>query len=199
MIKVNLLNNRSVTSGGDTTYAISVDKGGGVKLQKESIVKILLASVFTVALVIVENNNIDNLEKEHQLYVTELNEIQAKIAKLKEEAAKLAEFERQSHELEDKMKIMKTLSKTRLTELKALDVFQTLMPERVWLDSLVYRDDQFRLKGKALTDDDLTDLIQAMDKSPFFSDILLLQAKETSGQQGTLKSFEITTSIVGQE
>jgi Tfp pilus assembly protein PilN len=97
------------------------------------------------------------------------------------------------------MKIMKALSRTRLRELKALDFLQTMIPERVWLNSLDYIDEKFRLKGLALTDDDLTDLIQALDKSSFFSEVVLLQAKETTSRDGTLKNFELTTTIEGQE
>jgi Tfp pilus assembly protein PilN len=199
MIRINLLKNRSIASGGDTTYAITVEKGAGSEVQKEAVVKIMLMSVFTVILVFFESNNVDNLKKEEQVLAIQLEEIQAKVKKLKEEASKVSEFERQGKELEDKMKIMKALSRTRLRELKALDFLQSMIPERVWLNSLDYIDEKFRLKGLALTDDDLTDLIQALDKSSFFSEVVLLQAKETTSRDGTLKNFELTTTIEGQE
>ncbi|MBK8204680.1 MAG: PilN domain-containing protein [Bdellovibrionales bacterium] len=159
----------------------------------------MLMSVFTVILVFFESNNVDNLKKEEQIFAIQLEELQAKVKKLKEEASKVSEFERQGKELEDKMKIMKALSRTRLRELKALDFLQTMIPERVWLNSLDYIDEKFRLKGLALTDDDLTDLIQALDKSSFFSEVVLLQAKETTSRDGSLKNFELTTTIEGQE
>lgn len=199
MIKINLLKNRSIASGGDTTYAITVDQGGGSEAQKEALIKIMLMAVFSVILVFIENSNISDLKKEQFVYTSQLQEIQGKIAKLKEEAGKLAEFEKESKELEDKMKIMKALSKTRLKELKALDFLQTIMPERVWLSSLDYSNEKFSLKGLALTDDDLTDLIQSLDKSSFFTDVVLLQAREQTSKDGTLKVFEMTTTIEGQE
>lgn len=199
MIKINLLKNRSIASGGDTTYAITVDQGGGSEAQKEALIKIMLMAVFSVILVFIENSNISDLKKEQFVYTSQLQEIQGKIAKLKEEAGKLAEFEKESKELEDKMKIMKALSKTRLKELKALDFLQTIMPERVWLSSLDYSNEKFSLKGFALTDDDLTDLIQSLDKSSFFTDVVLLQAREQTSKDGTLKVFEMTTTIEGQE
>ncbi|MCB0364808.1 MAG: PilN domain-containing protein [Bdellovibrionaceae bacterium] len=194
MIKVNLLKNRSMQGGGDTTYAVSIDRGGN-EAQKEAVIKIMLMAVFAVVLVFVENHNVDSLKEEQQRYMIQLNELQAEVDKLKAENSKVSELEKQSKELEDKMKIMKQLSKTRLRELKALDYMQTIMPERVWLTTLTYQDEKFSLKGFALTDDDLTDLIQALDKSVFFTDVILLQAKEQNTPDGTLKNFEITTAI----
>lgn len=194
MIKVNLLKNRSMQGGGDTTYAVSIDRGGN-EAQKEAVIKIMLMAVFAVVLVFVENHNVDSLKEEQQRYMIQLNELQAEVDKLKAENSKVSELEKQSKELEDKMKIMKQLSKNRLRELKALDYMQTIMPERVWLTTLTYQDEKFSLKGFALTDDDLTDLIQALDKSVFFTDVILLQAKEQNTPDGTLKNFEITTAI----
>ena len=194
MIKVNLLKNRSMQGGGDTTYAVSIDRGGN-EAQKEAVIKIMLMAVFAVILVFVENHNVDSLKEEQQRYMIQLNELQGQVDKLKAETAKVADLEKQSKELEDKMKIMKQLSKTRLRELKALDYLQTIMPERVWLVSLNYQDEKFNLRGFALTDDDLTDLIQAMDKSVFFTDVILMQAKEQTTPDGTLKNFEVSSAI----
>ena len=180
--------------GGDTTYAVSIDRGGN-EAQKEAVIKIMLMAVFAVILVFVENHNVDSLKEEQQRYMIQLNELQGQVDKLKAETAKVADLEKQSKELEDKMKIMKQLSKTRLRELKALDYLQTIMPERVWLVSLNYQDEKFNLRGFALTDDDLTDLIQAMDKSVFFTDVILMQAKEQTTPDGTLKNFEVSSAI----
>ncbi|MCC7406202.1 MAG: PilN domain-containing protein [Bdellovibrionales bacterium] len=194
MIKINLLKNRSMQGGGDTTYAVSIDRGGN-EVQKEAVIKILLMGIFAVVLVFVENHNVDSLKEEQQRYMIQLNELQSQVDKLKGETTKVAELEKQSKELEDKMKIMKQLSKTRLRELKALDYLQSVMPERVWLSALIYNEEKFNLRGYALTDDDLTDLIQSLDKSTFFTDVILLQAKEQNTPEGTLKNFEITAGI----
>ncbi len=199
MIRINLLRNRSLASGGDTTYAISLDKGPQTEAQKEAVIKILLMSVFAIILVVIEHNIIDGLKKEHIVLSSQLEESKAKVAQLKLEADKQSEYEKEAKELDDKMKIIKTLSKTRLKELKALDFLQSIIPERVWLSSLEYHNDKFSLKGHAMTDDDLTDFIQSLDKSSFFNEVILLQAKEQTGKEGTLKVFEITASIEGQE
>jgi hypothetical protein len=87
MIRINLLKNRSIASGGDTTYAITVEKGAGSEVQKEAVIKIMLMSVFTVILVFFESNNVDNLKKEEQVFAIQLEELQAKVKKLKEEAS----------------------------------------------------------------------------------------------------------------
>lgn len=110
MIKVNLLKNRSMQGGGDTTYAVSIDRGGN-EAQKEAVIKIMLMAVFAVVLVFVENHNVDSLKEEQQRYMIQLNELQAEVDKLKAENSKVSELEKQSKELEDKMKIMKQLSK----------------------------------------------------------------------------------------
>jgi hypothetical protein len=72
MIRINLLKNRSIASGGDTTYAITVEKGAGSEVQKEAVIKIMLMSVFTVILVFFESNNVDNLKKKNRFLLYSL-------------------------------------------------------------------------------------------------------------------------------
>ena len=98
-------------------------------------------------------------------------------------------------ELANKISLLKVLARTRLREIKTLDFIQTNLPERVWLKELSFKAGDLLMKGSAVTDDELTVFIRALEKNRSFTKVLLVQAKEERTKDGTVKGFELTAKV----
>src|SRR5690606_32481725 len=97
------------------------------------------------------------------------NTLQAELQKRKAEASDVSKSQVEIKELEAKIDIMKRLTKVRVRELKALDYLQTVIPDRVWLRTIDYRDDKVRFEGYAISDEDLSDFLNRLEGRNYFS------------------------------
>ena len=104
----------------------------------------------------------------------------------------MADVEKSAQVLEQKLTIMKKLSRVRLREVKALDYIQSILPEKVWFKDMRFDDNKLSLNGFAVGDDDLNELTRALENSVQFSNVIILQAKDEKLQNGTYKQFEIS-------
>lgn len=173
---------------------MSEDVGGEQLTSAESkdiAKKVLVMSIATVSMILYESYNVDQLKTQANGLAQAVNREKNVITKLKKEMAEYADVEKDAKVLEDKINILKTLSKIRLREVKALDFIQTITPETVWFSSIKYSEGQFEFQGYAVTDDDLSQFMRELENSPYFVDVILMRAKEEQTKQGTVKAFEI--------
>jgi Tfp pilus assembly protein PilN len=91
---------------------------------------------------------------------------------------------------------MEKLSAERMTDVKILDVIQLSTPEKAWLDKVDVNSQRVQIIGFAVTDSDITALVDNLAKSVYFSDVSLLSASEQSNEQtGVIKRFEISCKL----
>src|SRR4051812_36323123 len=115
MIKVNLLRNRV----GDTTQMAqtSMASGGGPSSSgvsneaREALVKGMVVVMFTAGLMFYENRNITALQSRQATLTAEIAQLEERATAKAAEAEAIKDIENQSRELEDKLKILKTLSR----------------------------------------------------------------------------------------
>lgn len=192
MIKINLTKSKISEVSGQSQVNFDFD-AGGTSGRSQGLIKILLICGFVVGAVLYRGSEIDRLQSEMAVVQNQLNQKQQLLDQKKQEASVQPELEAKAKELEDKLQILRNLSKLRLVEVKALDFIQSIVPEKVWLDSIVYKDAQFNVTGQALTDEDASDFMKALEASPYFDQVILLQSKEQDNRQaGTTKTFEIS-------
>jgi Tfp pilus assembly protein PilN len=205
MIKVNLLRNRaegnrapqgtSVTQvDGLTSIEAPTEPMDSSQLKQFAIKFVLILSI-TGGMMLYESFNIDNLRDQ----LTNLNKIntdlQAEITKNQPVATKAKELQKKISDLESRIKIIKDLSRTRLREIKALDYIQNVIPEKVWLSSLEFADDKVKIIGDSMADDQLNKFLEQLDGKSYFQNVILLKAVETKSKDGTIKNFEIASSL----
>lgn len=122
-------------------------------------------------------------------------QLEATLSEKKAIITQSADLKAKAKELATKIEIMKKLAKLRLREIKALDFIQSNIPDRVWLKELNLKSGAMVIRGGASTDDDLTLFVKSLEKSRGFSSVLLLQANEQRGAEGSVKNFEITGTV----
>lgn len=198
MIKINLLRSRAHTED-DADFAVNQPIGGHGMLSKAEQIEIMKkALVFCIGIGILigyEWYNIDIqaqvAKKASQQLQNEKRGLQAK----KEELKQYADVEEQSKVLEEKISILKALSKIRLREVKSLDFIQSIAPDAVWFQTINYQDQEYRFEGFSVTDDALSALIRELESSIYFTEVILLKAFEVKAENGTVKSFTIQAKV----
>ena len=97
--------------------------------------------------------------------------------------------------LEEKLAVLDQLKKGRTGPVKVMDSLATLMPKRVWLIGLEEKGGHVSIKGGAVTNEDLADLIRELKKSPFFSNPTLKKAVQRAGQGPKFIEYEIGCGV----
>lgn len=199
MIKVNLLRSRA-ESVGEETFAISSSQGGAASSlskseQIEVLKKLAVASLATVCLFVYEWYNVDIQSQKARKAQAEVRDVERRLKAVKDELDNYKDVQQESKILEDKISILKALSKVRLREVKSLDFLQSITPEAVWYQKVEYKDKVFKLDGFAITDDALSQLIKELESSIYFTDVILMKASEAKQDSGTVKAFQIQANI----
>lgn len=120
---------------------------------------------------------------------------QAEIQQLEKIIGEVNTITKDKQALEDKLAVLESLKKGRTGPVKLMDALATLMPKRAWLASLEEKGGQLTLKGGAVTNEDLADLIRELKKSPFFKNPTLRKAVQQVGKGPTFIEYEIGCGV----
>lgn len=203
MIKVNLLRNKVSDSQSPAGGGFSAAAGDSGDL-KGGIIKLVLIGVFTLVLMFVESQRLRALQAEVVKVQGEVTEIEAQAAAKAKETEGIKEFESQARELEDKLKVLKLLSKLRLREVKTLDFIQSSIPEKVWLKGLKFDTEAdrvehgaFEFKGNAVTTEELTEFAKRLEDSAYLNEVIVLKNQEaTAGSnKNSIREFLFTAQV----
>ncbi len=128
----------------------------------------------------------------------QVSKLQADIAQLDRIIGEVEQIAKQKEALEKKLKVLDDLRKGRSGPVKMLDNLATLMPERVWIVSIEEKGGSMVIKGGAVTNEDLADLIRALKTSPYFSKTeptLKSSTQVTDKVLGLRVNFELSLQI----
>lgn len=206
MIKINLLRNKGdsqtqVTSS-NINYETAFDIGaadGASGSAKSIFTKLIIMFVGVMGLMLYEYYNISDLQAQVSDLRTKNNVVMQELEKNKPIASKARELQKQIQDLEARIQAIKDLSKVRLREIKAIDYIQNVIPERVWLTSLDISGENMKIEGGALSDDQLNRFMDSIDGKSYFRNVILLRAVEQKNKEGTIKMFQITSSLTSTE
>lgn len=199
MIRVNLLKNRV---NDQPTQMNTAPSGSGDT--RDTIVKIAFLMLSTVGLMIYEGQNIRKLNDEASRLQATISEYEAQAAAKAQEAEGVKDVENQARELEDKLKILKLLSKLRLREVKTLDFMQSSIPEKVWLKSISFEADganveegRFTFVGNAVATEDLSEFVKRLEESAYLSEVIVIKNQEVpvAGRSASVREFMFTADV----
>ncbi|MGE0527150.1 MAG: PilN domain-containing protein [Bdellovibrionales bacterium] len=201
MIRVNLLRNRI----GDSGLAAP---GPAMAVQnpemRESLIKILLMVIFVVGLMVYEGQVIRGLNADMVRIQAELVDLQAQAQAKAQEVESIKDMEKEARELEDKLKVLKLLSRLRLREVKTLDFMQSSIPEKVWLKSVHYNSEEIQSQkgrlvftGNAAATEDLTEFVRRLEESSYLDEVIIIKNQEVNvqGRSTTMRDFEFTARV----
>jgi Tfp pilus assembly protein PilN len=190
MIKINL-NRTRVDNGGEGTAVQTVSSDAN---PRELVVKILVMFIGVVALSLYQKQNLDQLDAQLAIVQSQVNKVKGELEQKKTELAALKDIEPQSQALADKLKVLRELSKLRLFQLQSLDYIQSIIPDKVWLQTIDYETNNYRIFGNSVETTDLTEFVHKLEGSAYFQDVIVVQDLEKL-MAGNLKvrDFELTS------
>jgi len=208
LIRVNLLRNRIGTTSGETQV---IDTGSSASVQgsRDSLVKIAMIVLFTAGLMLYESSTVSKLNKQSADVQAQLAQVQTEATAKAAQVEAIKDIESQAKELQDKLKMLKLLSKLRLREVKTLDFMQSSIPERVWLTSLNYEADKEKLEegrlsfaGSTLATEDLTEFVKRLENSAYLTQVIVVKNQEvasSSGKSGNVREFLFTAEVESKQ
>lgn len=153
------------------------------------ILKIVIAFSGVIGLYAHELSNIPVLERilrDEEQKLKRLNDFNGKAASV---VAEIKKMKKNKADIERQIESIGGLSKIRLRYIKAIDIIQQNIQEKMWLTSLRTAGDVMMLEGVAHTDVEISTFIEILSKNIQFSDVQLLAASESAVGDSTGKKF----------
>jgi Tfp pilus assembly protein PilN len=207
VIKVNLARTQLGQAAAQGAVPSMPSGGGssGSSEGREAIVKVLVIVVFTGGLYLFERQNITQLNADRATQLAKATEAEQLVQNQVKELDSVKDIGDQARELEDKLKILKLLSRLRLREVKTLDFMQSSIPEKVWLKSLEYeaeKDDvihgHLNFKGNAVSTEDLSEFTKRLEDSAYLAEVITIRNQEVavgSSKATVMREFEFNAQV----
>ena len=125
----------------------------------------------------------------------EIQQKQTELAQLDKIIGEVNEFTTKKKELEDKLQIIEDLRKGKTGPVRALDDLATEIPNRVWLTTVKESSGAVTIEGRAIDHEDVSAFMKSLQKSKYFSGIVLGYSKSVQESGATLYQFLITCSV----
>lgn len=90
-------------------------------------------------------------------------------------------------------------SRTSMGDLNVWNFLKKIVRQRVWLTNFEYTDKKFCFQGVALTDSDLGDLIQSLDKKPKSCGKCPVEESNVISENIILRDFDLMPVIEGDK
>jgi Tfp pilus assembly protein PilN len=181
--------------------------GGGGDETREALIKIAFILLFTLGLMMYESQNIRALNEERARTQAMVSDLEVQAQAKATEVDSIKDIAKQAQELEDKLKILKLLSKLRLREVKTLDFMQNSIPEKVWLRAVRYETDKdlkdrteqgrYSFDGNSVTTEDLSEFVKRLEDSAYLNEVIVIKNQESQGpaRTGGLREFQFTADV----
>ncbi|MBK9323849.1 MAG: PilN domain-containing protein [Bdellovibrionaceae bacterium] len=195
MIRINLASPKGMM--GSTAVGTS-EEGGGVvseQVRKDAYVKLLVILLAPLGLFIYEQQNIPSINqqlRQKQAAISQLAEYNSKAENAVKEIKKFKEDEKK---IQARISALEKIAKNRFREVKVLDLFQQVIPEKMWFTRIDIKDGKILLAGQSTSDIDISTFMDSLSKSVFLQDVVLISSAEMVQDGLTLKKFEIGCSL----
>lgn len=199
MIKVNLIHSKTAgaQSASGLSFGQASSRSSGNEI--EAVKKIFVMCFLTILLWSYEYYNIENLTDISRKYSNEDANLKADVLRKRKVTEEAKIMQQQLKVIDNKIEIIKKLSKGRLREMKALDTLQTIIPEKAWFENLTYKDGSLEIKGFVLEDEDLGLFFRALEGRANFTRVILKKSQDKKTERGLIKEFFITCLVENVE
>ena len=176
MIKINLL---------------SQLKAKKIKKQAEVQYQLWLFGGFLLVLIMVLGYFWYYLDDRLQTLQGEKVAMEKQLAVLRQKVKEVENFEKDKKIYEEKINVIQQLKLNQAGPVHLLDQVSRSLPSRVWLIGLTQQGKSVAIEGKAMTNSELVDFIDSLKRSKFFSDIQLLESRQTTDGNVPIYNFKI--------
>ncbi|MEL7370358.1 MAG: PilN domain-containing protein [Myxococcota bacterium] len=121
---------------------------------------------------------------------------QDELAQLQKIIGEVNEFNATKKELQEKLKIIDDLRKSKSGPVRAMDDLASEIPNRVWVTDFQENSGAVTITGEAIDHEDVSAFMKALQKSKYFNGVQLGFSKASQERRGvTLYKFQITCSV----
>ncbi len=135
------------------------------------------------------------LNKQVSLKQVELTTKEQKLKKLQAALEEVKNYEKDNKDYRDKTSIIEALKKNQVVPLRLLDEVSEMLPKGVWLTSLSDKGGVVSIEGFAFTNTDLVTYVQNLKGSKYFTDVMLVESRQTEVESFTIYKFNLTLKI----
>lgn len=194
MIRINLATTRSMTAA--APGAAAGEGGGDTQLseqtRREGLTKLLIILLAPAALFFYEQQNIPTIRAELARKQVALVDLQTFNAKAENSVNEIKKFKEDEKKIQARIAALERIAKDRFREVKVLDLFQQVIPEKLWFTRVEIRDGRVLLAGLSTSDFDISTFMDSLSKSVFLQEVVLISSSEYIQENMTLKKFEIS-------
>lgn len=200
MIKVNLLRNLKAPEGnsqmGERTITQTIQFKSSESVDPVTLIwKLVILFVPVTFLYLWSSSIVSNRTSQLTKERKQIETADGEILELKKQYKDLRGYKQESDNLNLLINAIATLSKKRLSTIRALDSMQTLTPPQVWYTDLKVGNDLIVIQGVATTADSFTDFIKQLTDSVFFSKVETVKVEEEKRKYGPVKKFEVNCHL----
>lgn len=192
MIKINLAGASSVPSFVNPGASGAEMNFSDDAIRKEALKRLLIILLLPVGLWLYEYQNLPAVGSQLAVKRKELSELTQFNSKASASVAEIKKFKEDEAKIQQRIAVLDKISKDRLREVRILDLFQQVIPERVWFTSLEVQGSKVSMIGLAMSEFDVSNFMENISKSAFLMDVNLLSSSEQIIDGVNLKKFEIS-------
>lgn len=194
MIRINLAGMGGLSTAGMESLGID---GSDIMMEpdqtrKEGLKRILIILSFPVALFAYELQNLPTIRSQLSVKNNQLAELKAFNSKSVESVAEIKKIGEDQAKIQARISVLENLSKDRQNEIRILDLFQQVVPEKLWFTKLENTGKRVTISGFSASDFDISGLMESLSRSVFFADVNLLSTNEQVIDGVAYKKFEIS-------
>ena len=109
--------------------------------------------------------------------------------------AKLEEQKRIRESLDRKITLIENLNAQRDLVPRLMDELSRRLPDWVWLSEVSYDSKGIQIKGRALSNNLISDFIDSLEASPQFMNVMLVSSAQRAGQGDQFQEFALRALI----
>lgn len=124
---------------------------------------------------------------------------QKEIDRFEPQLKQVEEFKKTKHEIEQKLNVIQGLNEARSGPVHMLDELATHTPDRIWVTKISVHSARMSMEGMSLDNELVALFLTALEESPYFKDVELVetQAKEKDGFR--LNAFEVSAMLTSPD
>jgi type IV pilus assembly protein PilN len=119
------------------------------------------------------------------------------IAKLTTKINEIKNLEKLNKDLELRSTLIETLRKNQSTPVRVLDEVSMLVPDGVWLTSLIFKENAVSLEGNAFSNIDIVSFIDNLKRTADLSDVYLEESREGDIEKVKVYRFKANFRVKG--
>jgi type IV pilus assembly protein PilN len=123
---------------------------------------LVLVAVVVILAVVVNYGVYERLDKEVARSEQMMSQTRARIAELEKVIGEVNNINRRKKEVEDKLKVLSDLRKSRSGPVRLLDALATAIPKKVWLTDFDERSNAVKIQGIAGSHDDVAEFMRGL-------------------------------------